>query len=116
MFQEVLNDLLAFLQLALLHHALGLHVRHVPPGAVVLGLEGNLRGCGSVAGGELVVAKIPGLSGVKTGEDILGITNGDRLAPRFQGLRCKFEPAGQLLDDFGRGLAPACLKQRNVAR
>ena len=100
----VLHDALAFLPVALLDEALGLHIRHVPPRARVLALQGNLGGGGSMAGGQLIVPQVPRLAGVESCKDILGVADGDGLAPSLQCLGCQFQPAREFLDNLGRRL------------
>lgn len=107
----MLDDLLALLELALLHDAFGLHVGHVPPGAGVPRFQGDLRRGRSVAGRQRVVPEVPCLPRVKAGKYVLGIADGHRLAPGFQGFGCQLEPAGKFFDDLGSGFAAAGLQQ-----
>ena len=102
-------------QMALLHQAFGLHVGHVPPGAGVLGLQGDLGGGGGVGGGQRVVPEVPGLPGVQAREHVFGVADRDRLAPGLQRLGRQFQPAGKLFDDIGGRLAASGFQQRNVA-
>jgi hypothetical protein len=64
-----------------------------------------------VAGGELVVAEVPGLASVKAGQDIFRVTDCDGLAPGLQGLGRQFQTTGEFVDYLSGGLAAASLKE-----